>query len=328
MPGAGARIDEWLQCPSQCHQRLPNPPAVCQNTNNGVATEVGVSSQSTVGSTGGTIATPSQTAAVRVPAGALSSNLVLTVDVEAVQGAPLEPNLVSDLYTFGPHATTFGTAASVAIHTNGPPATGQDFLIAYLDANNTWQALTDSSYDAASGFVLASTTHFSTFAVVAFGSSGAGCALQTNPAAFCARHHLGCDVLGNVCAAADRVLGGTVTGLNGNVTISDNQGDSVSVANGSFTFPTGFVPGSAYSVSVASQPNAQACFVQAGSGNFAYTDVTNVAIACHPTYALGGTATGLDVGSSLTLVSRQPIGGDHHQWCLLVPLPPCGQQQL
>src|SRR5215471_3535145 len=59
---------------------------------------------------------------------------------------------------------------------------------------------------------------------------------------------------GNVNTATYQV-GGTVSGLSGTVVLQDNGGDDLSVsANGGFTFATGLASGSAYKVTVKTNP--------------------------------------------------------------------------
>ena len=76
------------------------------------------------------------------------------------------------------------------------------------------------------------------------------------------------------------VIGGTVTGLTGSVVLRDNGGDNLTVsASGTFTFPTMLTSGSAYSVTVFTQPSGQNCAVTSGSGT-ATANVTGVAVSC------------------------------------------------
>ena len=78
-------------------------------------------------------------------------------------------------------------------------------------------------------------------------------------------------------------VGGTVSGLSGSgLVLQDNGGDDLAVSgNGSFTFDTRVASGSAYSVTVLSNPSgpAQLCAVTNGSGTAA-ANVTNVQVAC------------------------------------------------
>ncbi len=99
-------------------------------------------------------------------------------------------------------------------------------------------------------------------------------------------------------------IGGSVTGLAGaGLVLQDNGGDNLSVStNGAFTFATKVASGSAYVVTVKTQPTspAQSCTVANGSG-IASANVTTVTVTCTgATFTIGGTVTGL-AGSGLVL---------------------------
>ena len=83
-----------------------------------------------------------------------------------------------------------------------------------------------------------------------------------------------------------------MSGLSGTVVLQDNGGDNLSVsANGSFTFATSLAAGTAYSVTVKTNPSGQTCTVTSGSGTVGTANVTNVAVSCAnvPKYTVGGT---------------------------------------
>ena len=104
-------------------------------------------------------------------------------------------------------------------------------------------------------------------------------------------------------------VGGTLSGLNGSVTLANNGGDSRSLsANGAFTFPTAAQTGAAYNVTVTSQPANQTCAVASGTGTIAAANVSAVAVTCVTnTFTVGGSVTGL-VGGGLVL--RNNAGND------------------
>ena len=89
--------------------------------------------------------------------------------------------------------------------------------------------------------------------------------------------------LGNFIATISTyTIGGSVSGLaNGqSVVLQDNGGDNKTVSsNGAFSFATPINSGSAYAVTVLTQPTGQTCFVSNGSGT-ANANVTNVAVTC------------------------------------------------
>jgi hypothetical protein len=106
-------------------------------------------------------------------------------------------------------------------------------------------------------------------------------------------------------------IGGTVTGLTGTgLVLQDNGGDSLAItANGAFTFKTALASGSAYVVTVSTQPTGptQVCTVTSGSGN-ATANVTSVQVSCQtPNRTIGGMVTGVK-GMGLVL---QNNGGDN-----------------
>lgn len=97
-----------------------------------------------------------------------------------------------------------------------------------------------------------------------------------------------------VCATDTYSVGGTVSGLSGSVTLQLNGGSSRTVnANGSFVFPVALAQGSAYAVTVLTQPVSQTCAVANGNGAIGGA-VSNVQVVCSTnTYTVGGTVSGL-----------------------------------
>ena len=116
-------------------------------------------------------------------------------------------------------------------------------------------------------------------------------------------------------STATFTIGGTVSGLTGTgLVLQNNAKDNLTVAANatSFTFATAIASGTAYSVTVATQPGspAQTCTVSNGSG-MASANVTNVAVSCTTAAAanvtVGGSVSGL-AGTGLVL---QNSGGDN-----------------
>lgn len=106
-------------------------------------------------------------------------------------------------------------------------------------------------------------------------------------------------------------VGGTITGLDGNgLVLQNNGGNDLAVSNnGIFTFTGGLANAAAYNVTVLTQPSgpSQTCTVGNGSGTIASGNVANITVTCATgAFALGGAVTGL-VGSGLTL---QNNGGE------------------
>ncbi len=109
--------------------------------------------------------------------------------------------------------------------------------------------------------------------------------------------------------APARAVKGVVTGLpqGSQVNLSTNA-QTVTVtssgnANGDgFSFPTFLEKGTAYNVTVPTQPNGYACTVSNPSGTIANADVTNVAVSCEATqHSVGGKVSGLPQGTKLDL---------------------------
>jgi hypothetical protein len=107
-------------------------------------------------------------------------------------------------------------------------------------------------------------------------------------------------------------VGGTVSGLAGSGLVLQNNGDNnlAVSANGTFTFTAALASGTAYKVTVLSQPTNpnQTCTVSAGTGTLT-SNVTNVSVTCTTdTYTIGGTVINLvGTGGGLQL---QDNGGD------------------
>jgi N-acetylneuraminic acid mutarotase len=99
-------------------------------------------------------------------------------------------------------------------------------------------------------------------------------------------------------------VGGTVSGLVGTgLVLQDNGNGNLTVpASGSFTFSTALASGSAYSVTVQTQPTnpSQTCVVTNGSGTLG-GNVASVTVTCTTnTYSVGGSVSGL-TGAGLSL---------------------------
>jgi len=108
------------------------------------------------------------------------------------------------------------------------------------------------------------------------------------------------------CTSNTYAVGGSVSGLSGTVVLQNNGGNNLTLtAGGSFAFSNPVTYGSAYSVSLLTQPSGQTCSVANASGTVTAT-VTNVAVTCaYNTYTIGGTLSGLSGA-----VVLQNNGGD------------------
>ena len=90
------------------------------------------------------------------------------------------------------------------------------------------------------------------------------------------------------------------------MTLFDNGANALTVtANGTFTFTAALASGTAYKVTVGTEPTGQTCTVTAGTGTVVAANVTSVKVACKPIdYSIGGTASGLISGRSVTLLDN------------------------
>jgi len=110
-------------------------------------------------------------------------------------------------------------------------------------------------------------------------------------------------------------IGGTVSGLNGSVTLNltgtnpANTQTLIRTANGTFTFPAALQSGSNWTVSVAAQPANQTCTVTSGTGSNLSASVTNVYVSC--TTNLSYTVTGnANPGGTISMLSAQVKSGE------------------
>lgn len=95
-------------------------------------------------------------------------------------------------------------------------------------------------------------------------------------------------------------IGGAVEWLSGTVVLQNNGGDDLSItANGNFTFTTPIADGTAYEITVLTQPAMQTCTVSNGTGTVSRANVTNVSVACVYTRKIIfiSEATGTDRGN-------------------------------
>ena len=108
------------------------------------------------------------------------------------------------------------------------------------------------------------------------------------------------------------VIGGTLSGLNGDQVIlqNNNNDDLTLTTNGDFEFDTAIAEGLDYEVTVLSDPQnpAQTCSVSMGSGVNTMADVGNVEVDCvNDFFNVGVTVNGLASGNSVFLENN---GGD------------------
>ena len=107
----------------------------------------------------------------------------------------------------------------------------------------------------------------------------ANLACQITPAAGIAYNDV--TTLQLVCTPRN-VLGGTISGLTATGLVLANGGDVVSVAANAtaFSFTNRVTSGSAYGVTILTQPAGQTCTVTNGSGKMGSVDITSVQVSC------------------------------------------------
>ncbi|AOW12377.1 hypothetical protein LPB72_07995 [Hydrogenophaga crassostreae] len=113
--------------------------------------------------------------------------------------------------------------------------------------------------------------------------------------------------VGNVsvnCVTSQYTVGGNLAGMASgkSVVLQNNGGNNLTrTTTGAFTFAGSLPPGSAYSVTVMTQPLGQNCSVSNGSG-IVSASVSNVQVLCAVNfYSVGGSISGLGSGKSVTL---------------------------
>lgn len=90
-------------------------------------------------------------------------------------------------------------------------------------------------------------------------------------------------------------VGGMISGLTGTVTLLNNETNALTTStDGNYTFTTSLTDGSAYAVTVQTQPLNQTCSVSNATGTISGANVTNVTVTCATNaYTVGGTISGL-----------------------------------
>ncbi len=102
------------------------------------------------------------------------------------------------------------------------------------------------------------------------------------------------------------LIGGTVSGLQGTVSLALNGGTPLAVnSNGMFSFPANesIMTGAMYTVTITGQPtfppSTEVCTLTNAMGTAGMVNVTNVTVTCVPTtFTVGVTITGLTAPSS------------------------------
>ena len=92
------------------------------------------------------------------------------------------------------------------------------------------------------------------------------------------------------CGGSDKSysVGGTVTGLQGSMTLRNNTENLTLNSSSDFSFNDKLDNGSNYNVTVETQPANQVCIVTNGSGTISKANVTNVSVSCIEGVTLSG----------------------------------------
>jgi hypothetical protein len=87
----------------------------------------------------------------------------------------------------------------------------------------------------------------------------------------------------SVACVVTASITGSLSGLSAGagVTLSNGSVLLPIAANGVFTFPGALAAGSAYAVTVATQPIGQTCTITGASGSIPATQIVSIAVACH-----------------------------------------------
>lgn len=109
-------------------------------------------------------------------------------------------------------------------------------------------------------------------------------------------------------STAKYTVGGTVFGLVGTLVLQNNAGDDLTLtSNDGFTFATAIADGSAYAVTIKSQPSGVSCAISNGSGTLKGQNITNVTITCGKAMIAYYSSRSLDGGNSANTNSTTNI---------------------
>ena len=238
-------------------------------------------------------------------AGLTSGGLVLANGGDTV-------NVAANAASFAlPHKVAYGSGYAVTVQTqptglactvsnaSGTMPAANVTSVAVVCADRTYRLGGSISGLTASGLVLAngtdtlavagSATGFTLPTAVAYGANYS-VTVQSQPTG------LTCTVAGGsgtmpasnvvsvvvTCAVGTYAVGGSITGLTTSGLVLANGSDTLSVSANAigFTMPAGVASGSAYAVTIQTQPTGQSCAVANGSGTVGNSAVTSVQVSC------------------------------------------------
>jgi alpha-tubulin suppressor-like RCC1 family protein len=193
-----------------------------------------------------------------------------------------------------------------ATYTVGGTVTGQTSALVLANAGvNTTVAAGAGTFT-----VLSAAANGASYAVtVATQPTGQTCAVANGAGTVASANVANIAVTCTTNPAATFTIGGTVSGLGTglNVVLHNSSGASSNVtvsANGGYNFAA-LTTGTAYAVTVGTQPAGQTCTVANASGTVASAAVANINVTCANnaplTFTVGGTVSGLVAGGPLVL---------------------------
>ncbi len=118
------------------------------------------------------------------------------------------------------------------------------------------------------------------------------------------------------CSLNTFQIGGTISGLSAAGLVLANGSDTVTSASGatSFVFSKSLTVGTAYAVTVMTQPTGLTCTVANGTGTVS-ANVNNVAVTCKP-IPVASWSTPTTVGTGVyPILANDPSGGFFLAWC-------------
>ncbi len=139
-------------------------------------TPAGKTASASIGSTGGDLASNDGALQVVIPAGALPSNVMVTVTPAASPGG----GSIGTVYEIGPTGTEFATPITLTLQYDPSKLGGTDpsMLRVATYASGGWQMLPGATVDTQTKTVSGTTTHLSPYALVS-AATGAVCASVT-----------------------------------------------------------------------------------------------------------------------------------------------------
>lgn len=218
--------------------------------------------------------------------GTPESYLLSTLAPDAGRVVPVVPSATVSTTSMNLSVETGGNATdSLTIGNSGDPTSSLDFTVGEAPStcatagDVSWlsAAPTSGSVPSGSSVPVSLTATAGALAVGVY--SGKICVGSNDPA------HPTIEVAVSLTVHAPAVysIGGTVNGLTGGGLVLKNGSSNLPVgAAGAFTFPDSVPNGTAYSVTVGTQPSnpPQICTVTNGNGTIDAANVTNIAVSC------------------------------------------------